>query len=232
MPSPDALQRIPLVADFTASAEALVVRAFLSQLTGLLNREAFESVAQDYDRKLELGAAVAFVDLTGFKDVNDREGYDIGNLCIADAGRRFGQVTRDVGGVAFHFSGDEFVAVLGPDSTERFTQLFQRHLAGFEIALGDAQRSVPVRATCGLALPERDVMLADLRARAEQACKAAKRVNQAILVWDDAIAARKSLDLRWRCVGCSAEVRLIIEDDGDAPPALACPRCATARSPG
>lgn len=230
MSSPDALQRIPLVADFTASADALVRQAFVSQLTNLLNREAFESVARDYDRTLELGAAVAFVDLTGFKDVNDREGYDTGNLCITDAGRRFGRVTREVGGVAFHFSGDEFVAVLEPGSTDRFSQLFLQDLASFAIALGDSQRTVPVRATCGLALPVRDVMLQDLRSRAEQACKAAKRVNQAVLLWDEDTAARKSLDLRWRCVHCSAEVRLIIEDDGQQLPALACPRCATVRA--
>lgn len=82
-------------------------------LTGLPNRRMLlELLDQALDRRTRDGGVVAviFVDLDGFKPVNDRLGHAGGDVVLAEVGRRLARAVRS-GDVATRIGGDEFVIV-------------------------------------------------------------------------------------------------------------------------
>ncbi|MBD9355310.1 diguanylate cyclase domain-containing protein [Methylomonas albis] len=92
----------------------LMYLAFHDQLTGLPNRGLLvERLRQDLLRAKRDSTflAVLFLDLDGFKDVNDEMGHDAGDELLQAVARRFEQCCREVDTVA-RLGGDEFVFVL------------------------------------------------------------------------------------------------------------------------
>ena len=63
--------------------------------------------------------ALAFIDLDGFKPINDRYGHATGDQALSEVGRRLKQMLREEDTVA-RLGGDEF-AILFSDQTERQT---------------------------------------------------------------------------------------------------------------
>lgn len=95
-------------------------RATHDPLTGLANRTLF---IDQLERALALGArysrktGVLFVDLDGFKAVNDRHGHNAGDLLLKAVATRLLDSVRRSDSVA-RIGGDEFVVLL-PDVTSR-----------------------------------------------------------------------------------------------------------------
>lgn len=102
--------------------EELRQRAFVDPLTGLPNRLLFEDrlthALQRYERTKDerpmreaRRLAVLFVDLDGFKPVNDTLGHAIGDEVLKEAALRLRRETRDSDTVA-RIGGDEFVLLM------------------------------------------------------------------------------------------------------------------------
>ena len=69
--------------------EELFRRAYYDDLTGLPNRSHLEqAVAELMERGIE-GFALAFVDLDGFKQINDYYGHAVGDEILIKTARRF-----------------------------------------------------------------------------------------------------------------------------------------------
>lgn len=88
--------------------------AYFDALTDLPNRQLFLdrlsqslSHADRYDQKV----ALMFIDLDGFKLVNDSMGHDMGDLLLQAVGRRLGDCLRKSDTVA-RIGGDEFTCIL------------------------------------------------------------------------------------------------------------------------
>ncbi|WP_018870847.1 bifunctional diguanylate cyclase/phosphodiesterase [Thioalkalivibrio sp. ALgr3] len=90
--------------------------AYHDALTGLPNRQLFmdrlEQAMRDARREGK-GLAVAFVDLNGFKEVNDTRGHAAGDELLKQVADTLQGAVREVDTVA-RFGGDEFVLLL-PD---------------------------------------------------------------------------------------------------------------------
>jgi diguanylate cyclase (GGDEF)-like protein/PAS domain S-box-containing protein len=123
-------------------------------LTGLPNRVLFFERLQDLLEDPSRGpyVGVLYLDLDGFKPVNDRLGHGAGDLVLAEVGRRIDTSVRPSELVA-RLGGDEF-AVVCPDitRTEELQVLADRLVQAIRqpIALGGEQ--VAVRASIGMSL--------------------------------------------------------------------------------
>ncbi len=100
-----------------ANVAALALR---DPLTGLANRRLFDELLDaDLARteRHELTLAVAFVDLDGFKIVNDTYGHNAGDIVLCETARRLLGIVRSADTVA-RLGGDEFVFVFEPNDSD------------------------------------------------------------------------------------------------------------------
>jgi diguanylate cyclase (GGDEF)-like protein len=166
------------LADETAR---LAHRARHDPLTGLLNRGAILdelALASRAGRRTD-GAVVAFVDLDGFKAVNDEHGHDLGDellVAVADRLRVIPSAATSVG----RLGGDEFVAVCRYPSNSN--ELAKQLLGCFDEPFVLSTGPLSLKASIGVAhCPPGSDPLEGLR-RADQATYAAKRRGKAQLV--------------------------------------------------
>ena len=83
-------------------------------LTGLANRVLLKdrlSNAITFHQRQELSIAVLFIDLDGFKNINDNYGHDVGDELLIEVASRLKSCVRESDTVV-RFGGDEFVLLL------------------------------------------------------------------------------------------------------------------------
>ena len=153
--------------------------AHYDALTSLPNRvlladRLHQSMAQALRRGQAL--AVAFLDLDGFKSVNDRYGHEAGDACLIDVADRMKQALRD-GDTLARIGGDEFVVVLVdlPDRGSSIA-LLDRLLAAVAQPVQAELGLVQVSASLGVTFfPQQQLVDADhLLRQADQAMYQAK----------------------------------------------------------
>jgi diguanylate cyclase (GGDEF)-like protein len=96
--------------------DAITHQALHDSLTGLANRRQFTGqlrTAVHNARGLRQLVTLFFVDLDGFKPVNDELGHEIGDELLAAVGQRLATCTRTADSVA-RLGGDEFAVLIGP----------------------------------------------------------------------------------------------------------------------
>jgi diguanylate cyclase (GGDEF)-like protein/PAS domain S-box-containing protein len=97
--------------------ESMAALALHDPLTGLANRRLFNELLEaDLARTQRNGLplAVAFLDLDGFKKVNDTYGHEVGDLVLCEIARRLVVTVRGTDTVG-RLGGDEFVIVYEPN---------------------------------------------------------------------------------------------------------------------
>lgn len=88
-------------------------------LTGLANRHLFQDRLQQAfysSQRDQSTVSLLFLDLDGFKDINDTMGHDAGDLLLQQVAQRLLNTLRRKDTIA-RFGGDEFVVLLGNDET-------------------------------------------------------------------------------------------------------------------
>lgn len=83
-------------------------------LTGLPNRKLLAlrmQQAMELARVKKTGTALLYLDLDGFKAINDQLGHEAGDLALVEVAQRLGKVIRGSDTLA-RVGGDEFVIVL------------------------------------------------------------------------------------------------------------------------
>lgn len=106
-------------------------------LTGLLNRRGFSSRARDR-LAAPRRAQLLYLDLDGFKQLNDREGHGAGDACLADIGRLLTAACEPDELVA-RMGGDEFLVLAHREEAGDAQQLAERarrSLAGYGRGIG------------------------------------------------------------------------------------------------
>jgi diguanylate cyclase (GGDEF)-like protein len=115
--------------------EELEHRAFHDPLTALPNRDLLLDrldLAMSRQAREGGGVGVVFIDLDGFKEVNDRHGHGAGDRVLIEVGRRLQLELRDADSVG-RIGGDEFVVVCdGIESEAALTNICARIQGGLE----------------------------------------------------------------------------------------------------
>ncbi len=108
--------------------------AFYDPLTGLANRQLFrDRLAHTVRRSRRTGeaAALMFLDLDGFKRINDTLGHDAGDTLLEHVARWLSGCVREEDSVA-RLGGDEFVVLLssisGPEAAAKVADTILRRL--------------------------------------------------------------------------------------------------------
>jgi diguanylate cyclase (GGDEF)-like protein len=102
------------VTDLRQAERELEYRASHDPLTGLPNRHRLQCELQyaiAHAAQTGDGLAVLYMDLDGFKEVNDRGGHDAGDRLLREVAQRLQQGLRQ-GDLVARVGGDEFVALL------------------------------------------------------------------------------------------------------------------------
>ncbi|PKU24821.1 GGDEF domain-containing protein [Telmatospirillum siberiense] len=130
---------------------ALVIR---DSLTGLSNRTCFmEHLEKSIARAAREGktVGVAFIDLDGFKAVNDRFGHQAGDLLLIEIARRVNRVVRSSDVVA-RLGGDEFVILAQDEQVKGMRRLGERLARALRKPFLLMGEEIAVTASVGLAL--------------------------------------------------------------------------------
>ncbi len=159
-----------LIATLTSQRSTLEVASRTDSLTGLRNRRAFDA---DLDGVDAAGGsfAVVFIDLDGFKELNDRHGHEVGDAMLRGYGH---WLTRMIGswGAAYRLGGDEFLLLVSgyPDSPEAFSTWAYDRL---QVPFVDG-----VRASIGIAWRHESWRISDVVRLADQRMYSAKTVQR------------------------------------------------------
>ncbi|HTY02605.1 MAG TPA: EAL domain-containing protein, partial [Rhodocyclaceae bacterium] len=157
----------------------LVQMAYFDALTGLPNRVLLADrivQASSQTRRSKTLMAVCYLDLDGFKPINDTWGHDVGDQLLVEMANRFKSALR-AGDTVARLGGDEFVLLmLGLGDLEECERAVQRMLHTVGNPLLVAPQPVMLSASIGVAIYPLDDSDADTLLRhADQAMYRAKQ---------------------------------------------------------
>ncbi|KGJ89894.1 transporter substrate-binding domain-containing protein [Colwellia psychrerythraea] len=133
------------------------------ELTGLANRVLLKdrlSTAIEFHQRQSLKMAVLFIDLDGFKNINDTHGHDVGDELLQQVALRLQGCVRSSDTVV-RFGGDEFVLLLtglhSPNEAayvaEKVLRLMQKE---FELSKGKSKINAFIGCSIGIAMYPND----------------------------------------------------------------------------
>ncbi|MGW1374630.1 putative bifunctional diguanylate cyclase/phosphodiesterase [Streptomyces sp. NPDC002446] len=178
--SRDVTERVRLQAQLqhNASHDALTDLPNRALFTERVTKAVTGRRASDHD------TAVLYIDLDGFKQVNDTIGHQAGDELLVQAARRLGESVRS-GDIAARLGGDEFAALITGDGTrDRAAREFRIHEIADRLRIKLSEpyridgRDVRVAASIGVAFAEPGVTPAGLLRNADLAMYRAKQAGK------------------------------------------------------
>ena len=184
----------------------LARQAHYDTLTGLLNRYSFYAmvgkIAASVEKVEDGGHALLFVDIDGFKTVNDRFGHDTGDLLLVDIATRLREATGTQAVVldavvallasaepeqaVFRLGGDEFTVLLPPLPRLEIRNTAERILSALSARYVLRGREVQVACSIGVSILKGDAPdFGTLLKHADTAMYKAKEHGGAVVFHED-----------------------------------------------
>ena len=190
--------------------------ARFDELTGLANRFEYTTQITETFAKLERtgeGFALLYLDLDGFKQVNDSLGHDIGDHVLMETASRLRSAIRSNDLLA-RFGGDEFLLILPSADHVVVTAIAQRMIDVMTRAFDVEGKTVYVTASIGIAIAPLDgANPADLLRHADTALYKAKSAGRNTLMFFNPAMAEEmterheiEIDLRKACTDGTLEL--------------------------
>jgi diguanylate cyclase (GGDEF)-like protein/PAS domain S-box-containing protein len=184
-----------LVQDVSAKIQIARQQHYLANhdsLTGLLNRAAFQGRLEQsllQARRSAGAVALLFIDLDGFKRVNDAEGHRAGDEVLRIVAQRIASTVR-VGDTLARLGGDEFLVMLDQEVTRDVTDTIgHRIIEALHLPMAVDGRDLSIGASIGVAMyPPMEGDIDALMNRADQAMYAAKRAGKGRLHYAQAVS--------------------------------------------
>ncbi|MFI9811123.1 putative bifunctional diguanylate cyclase/phosphodiesterase [Saccharothrix variisporea] len=127
-------------------------QALHDPLTGLPNRALFlERLGRVFNNRAKRRAGLCYLDLDGFKVINDSLGHDIGDQLLVEVGRRLDHSVSGEGKLVARMGGDEFVILVeGSRDTQDIVNVADRVLRELESPIRIGGHELTVSASIGI----------------------------------------------------------------------------------
>jgi diguanylate cyclase (GGDEF)-like protein len=161
--------------------DKLVFLANHDSVTGLVNRTLLDKqiiIAIETHQKTHSKFAILFIDLDGFKIVNDVHGHAIGDILLTQVAEVFKSLVKNTDSVA-RFGGDEFVILINQlekvDDAKKLASTLLNNLSQIDNIEG---KSIQISASIGIAMyPHDGVTAEELMKHSDILMYQAKRVG-------------------------------------------------------
>ena len=154
--------------------EAVASNALVDALTGVANRAMFETTLErTLTRREHETVGVLFVDLDGFKAVNDEHGHASGDDVLRTVAGRIKNALRPADLVA-RYGGDEFAVLLDDVEAPFAAEVGERLVAAFTEPIDHGNGRAHVGVSVGVAMSWPDDDVESIVRRADQAMYRAK----------------------------------------------------------
>ena len=172
-----------LISTIEDTQKEIMYQAQHDPLTGTLNRIAFFSRVEEVISKNSLekeSCAMIFIDLDGFKDINDLHGHHIGDYILRNISKRLKAVVNNYGGFVARFGGDEFVVFIPKvDSKQVIVDFSEDLLDCIKLPIEIDNKSCQVTCSAGISLfPDQGLTVDDLINNADIAMYNVKKNNK------------------------------------------------------
>ncbi|QJR79500.1 EAL domain-containing protein [Alteromonas pelagimontana] len=159
------------ITDLSRAEKKLEALAFTDQLTGAGNRNYLKLILNEnvYAGSVK---ALLFIDIDGFKLVNDSYGHDVGDDLLAECAARIKAVIRQNDTFIRH-GGDEFIILV--QETSDLAQLSERLLAVFEKQFSINNKTLKIGASIGVAESSPGITPSEMLKHADIAMYEAKK---------------------------------------------------------
>jgi diguanylate cyclase (GGDEF)-like protein len=177
-PARDIIDRLAVALATADRDEKLYRQAHFDFLTGLPNRQLFNDRLQQHilrARRKNEKAAILYIDLDRFKNINDSLGHATGDMLLRKVADRMRGCVRETDTVS-RLSGDEFVILMSNVSSPKDASNIAEHIiAEISKPYTLSAREIFISASVGIAVyPEDGVNNKELLARADTAMYHAK----------------------------------------------------------
>ena len=171
-----------LLQEIQRQQEQIVHLANHDQLTGLplmrLARDRLE-VASSHAIRYNKKVAILFIDLDGFKKINDTYGHESGDYVLQQTAQRIRQAIRAEDTIA-RIGGDEFLAILGDVSeSQSIANIAGKIILELSQPIVQGNKSMSVGASVGISLfPDDASDLDTLKRLADEAMYKVKKIGK------------------------------------------------------
>ena len=177
------------ITDRMRAEQQLSHNAFHDSLTGLANRALFQNRlehALERRARTNLGVAIVYVDLDGFKMVNDGRGHEAGDKVLREVAIRLSGVVRTLDTVS-RLAGDEFAILIedSPRALDEAQTIADRVLQSLTVPFDLGGQQVVLSASIGIAIGDVSCTASSLLRDAEVAMYKAKTTGKSTSVLYD-----------------------------------------------
>jgi len=148
----------------TEQGEAVRHAAFHDPLTGLANRALFNDRLEHelaQAKRHDWTLAVMFVDLDGFKNINDSYGHDVGDGVLQTIAKRLMENARDDDTVS-RYGGDEFLYLLMETRNEQDIAIIAENIVkAIQAPCNVSTHDLTISASIGISIFPKDGTTAD-----------------------------------------------------------------------